>query len=486
MASRNETLAALKHTYGARATDSPFEVALYSRDLNPVPGFLVDPLFKTTPDLVLRPANAVEIADILRRAGTAGIPVTPRAGASTVYFDAVPVRRGIVLDLNDLKGIVALDKDALTVTVKAGTTWRELEQYLHARGYAPKAVPSSAPASSVAGWLSMMGYGIGTIKYGPVLSHVREAEVVLPSGEIRRVTPDSDPPLAWFAGAEGTLGIITSLKIEIRRHTPMAHFLLHSRALPELLAALSAIKDAAVVPYNLHFTDEPCVQAMYKQGIAPGGVDGGSLLAVDYEGEAATLAQAKELIQQLVHSDEPLSLLPAAAAAAEWQDRYKSMRLKRSGPSELGGEVFLPVAALADYLGDIRQLARRYRLALCSYGHVASPTRIIIMTMFFADETKVLSYVTDLSLVKKIQDIGYRHGGYPYGVGLWNTPYLPRIFAPQELAERRARKQKLDPAGIMNPGKLYRWPSLLNPAAFTLGMNVLGGVRRWLGGGVRQ
>ncbi|MGB9791913.1 MAG: FAD-binding oxidoreductase [Thermacetogeniaceae bacterium] len=482
---KQEALRRIKELCGERATDSLFERSLYSRDLAPVPALLVDPLFQTIPDLVVRPKGAEEIAEILRIAAEARIPVTPRAGASTVYFDSIPVRGGIVIDLNLLRGVEELDEGGMTVTVKAGTTWWELERYLNSRGYAPKSVPSSAPASSIAGWLCMMGYGIGSLKYGHFLSQVKWAEVVLPSGEIRRVSADTDPPLEWFAASEGTLGIITKLVIEIRRRTPMKHFLLHSPKTPGIIEVLDALRKAEIMPYNLHFTDDACLRAMFRQGIAPGNLDSGYLLAVDYEGEDAELARAEEFIASLVAEGKGISLLPDEEAEREWEDRYRSLKLKRSGPSELGGEVFLPVSNLERYLADIRKLAEKHGVEMCSYGHVATPERIIVMTMFFADETKTFEYILDLSLVKKIQDVGYRHGGCPYGVGLWNTPYLGRIYKPSELEELRGRKRRLDPKGIMNPGKVYWWPTLLNPFNFSIGMNVLAGIRRLLRGGGR-
>ena len=482
---KNEALLQIKHLFGERATDASFERALYARDLAPVPALLVDPLFRTMPDLVARPADAGEVSAVLKLASAAGIPVTPRAGASTVYFNTVPARGGIVLDLNLLRGVVELDEAKMTVTVRAATTWGELEHYLNARGLAPQSVPSSAPSASIGGWFTMMGYGIGSVKYGSLLSQVRAAEVVLPDGEIRNLTLGSDPPLDWFAASEGTLGVVTGLQIVIRRNNPMSHYLLSSPDLGEIAGVLAAVKDAGVTPYNLHFTDDACVRAMHRQGIAPDGVSGGCLLAIDYEGAPEELAAAQQTVESLVAVNSSVSLLPPEAALEEWDERYKSLKLKRSGPSELGGEVWLPVRSLLSYLADIEQLARKLRLGLCTYGHVASPERAIVMTMFFADETKVFDYIIGLSLVKKIHDVGYRHGGYPYGVGLWNTPYLGRIFTKGQLAALRARKKRLDPAGILNPGKLYGWPPLLNPLFFAVGMKCLAGIGSLRRGGDR-
>lgn len=103
------------------------------------------------------------------------------------------------------------------------------------------------------------------------------------------------------------------------------------------------------------------------------------------------------------------------------------------------------------------------------------------MSMFFADETKTLQYIINLSLLKKIQDVGYRHGGYPYGIGLWNTPYLRRIYTSSQLRDIRERKKKLDIRGIMNPGKVYRSPFMLNALNFYLGMEAFALIRRIFG-----
>lgn len=86
-------------------------------------------------------------------------------------------------------------------------------------------------------------------------------------------------------------------------------------------------------------------------------------------------------------------------------------------------------------------------------------------------------------MVKKIQDVGNRYGGCPYGVGLWNSPYLGRIYTPLQLKDIRNRKKKLDPRGVMNPGKLYRPPFILNPFFFYAAMEVLALTRRAFGKG---
>ncbi len=478
---KSDALEQIKQRFGDRAADSRFECGFYSRDLAPVPALLVNPLFNTMPDLVVRPADTEETAALLKLAFAGNIPVTPRAGASTAYFNSVPVQGGIVLDLNLLKGVADLDESGMTVTAMAGTTWGELDEYLNARGFALKSFPSSAPAATIGGWFCTMGYGIGSLKYGSLLSQVQAVEVVLPAGEIRRLNRQTDPPLDWFTASEGTLGVITRLELEIRKWTPMKHFLIAFAAAGEMGRALEAIIHAPVIPFNLHFADDRCALAMKSLGFSPADGEPAHTLGIDYEGSEEDLRQADDIMTALTAADPAAHRSSAETAKREWTEKFNALRLKRGGPSVLGGEIWLPVKALPDYLTDIRKMAGRYGPDFISYGHVVTPDRVTVMTLFHTDETRTIQYILDLGLVKKIHDAGRRHGGRPYGVGLWNTPYLGRMFTPPQMAELRRRKQALDCRGIMNPGKVYRPPFVLNPFNFEVGMELLAMARRAMG-----
>ena len=478
-----EIVQELLDKYGDRATDSMFERSLYARDLAPVPSLLVNPLFNTLPDIIVRPANTEEIAEIMRTAYANNIPVTPRAGGSTVYFDSVPIKSGILMDLNLIKGVVGLDQDGMSVTVNAGTTWSELDEYLNNKGLAPKSFPSSAPAATIGGWFCMMGYGIGSMKYGSLLSQVKSIEVVFPDGKVQKLTRETKPALDWFVASEGTLGVITELEIEVRKLNNMKHFLLQLPDAVRMLDTMKAIISAPIVPYNMHFSDQECLKAMHALGFAPANIETGCIIGIDYEGSDEELKQAQEVIDSLTAANRIVNPVPEETAELEWEERFKALKLKRGGPSVLGAEVWLPIENLPAYLNDVQRMSRGYSLNLFSYGHVVTPEYATVMTTFYADETHTIKYIINLSMVKKIHDIGHKYGGHPYGVGLWNSPMVGRIHKPPQLTELRKRKQNIDSKGIMNPGKVYRSPLMLNPFNYSMGMNVLAGVRKVFGKG---
>jgi glycolate oxidase len=453
-----------------RFTASPFERQFYRRDLAAVPERLAALIGRTLPDAVARPASAEEVAAAVRQAAAERVPITPRAAATTVYWNAVPVQAGLVLDLNGLAGLIALDEARQVAAVLPGTRWAELDRALRRRGYAVQAYPTSAPAATVGGWLSMEGYGIGSLQYGGLAGQVVGLEVVLPDGRIAAAGADPALPVAAFAGAEGTLGVVTRVDLAVRRAPAAAgHHLLAFGETEALQGALADLGRATPTPYYAHFAG-PAYQALLRRaGFTPPSDQ--ALLAFSYEGTAgeAAAGAAQAAALAAARGGRPLS---EELAEAEWSTRTLALRLKRGGPTVLGSEFWLPVEKLAAYEADVARLGRAQRLEIATYGTLVAPGRLTVMALFPCDERRTGPYILALSLTRKLAAIALRHGGQPYGIGVWNSPYA-RISA-----ERRALKAQLDPLNLMNPGKLYWPPWLLRPPWYTLGMDLLAAARR--------
>ena len=362
--------------------------------------------------------------------------------------------------------------------MRSGTVWTEFERALEEQGLAPMAVPSSAPASTVGGWLCTMGHGIGSLKYGPFVEQVRSLEVVLADGSVRRLTRETDPPLEWFVSSEGTLGVVTEVELTVRRAAAMRHALVACpdvRAVHELVSLLTA---RSPLPYAVEFDDRHVLGALDALGFSPVGWRGSDLVRIDWEGPAEDLAAAETILDEAVAAVVGASRLPAEVADGEWRERYRMLRVKRGGPSVLAAELLIPLSGLEGYVRDVQALARRQNTTLMTYGHLASTRAVVVMTMYYADETRLVDYLLDLGLVKKLHDVGAAHGGVPYGLGLWNTPHLRSRLAPVPPAESLRRKRELDAAGIMNPGKGVARLALMNPAALRSGMEALAALRR--------
>lgn len=466
----------LQEKMGNHATTDLFERMFYERDLAPVPEFLVKPLAKTLPDIVVRPDSAEKLADVVALAAKERIPVTGRAGGSTVYFNSVCVKNGILADLNGLDGLVDVGYDANSARVKAGTTWTALERELNRLGLATLAYPSSAPAATVGGWLAMMGYGLGSLRSGPFVNQVSAAQAVLPDGTIRDLTAESEIPLHWLAGSEGTLGLITEIELKVRRMPEKEwHGLAGFQDARAMQVFVEQVVGQPMPPFNLHFSDPGCNAVREHLGMASAGVAGVYTVAYDTDGSADIVNQGAAEFHGALKFSGGRDL--SGEAEEEWRHRFFSLLLKREGPALLGAELLLPINRLASYLGDMAAFDQAKQLGLKSYGHIVTRQHVMVMTMFSADERDTVGYLQGLALVKKLHDIGAANGASPYGIGLWNTPYLKRAFTAKQLDDMKDRKKRLDPHNIMNPGKLYRVPAAFTPPLFEISMELLAATR---------
>ena len=468
-----------------RVTTEALERKFYARDLAPAPDILIKPFFRTLPEAVIRPGTAEQVRDVMRQAAQEHIPVTPRAAASTAFYNTVPVHGGWVLDVNDLRGGIDLDQARQTVRVLPATTWAELDDVLQLKGFAVKAYPSSAISATVGGWVSMQGHGLGSLQYGGVSEQLISLQVALPNGELVTATRDSIPPLDWFVAAEGTLGVITQVELSVRtRPAAESHHLFAYDDLNTLGQSVIDLAHAQPRPFTLFFADSGYLRLLSRgkfhvpldlpPAIFPVSQQG--LLMVSYQGEPAEVRRGHEALSPL-----PGRELPADAALEEWTLRLYHLRTKRAGPSLLAAEMWLPLARLPNYLNAVRNLAQRGHVLIGTYGLAVSPEWALVLSLYPTDERQTVRYLPALVFTKWLQDLGARHGGRPYGVGLFNTAYLSRLFTRARLETLRQRKAQLDPLGIMNPGKLYQPSFPFWDATFTLGAPVMGTAHLLLG-----
>ncbi len=130
----------------------------------------------------------------MKWAQNAGIPLVPRAKATSGYGGVIPVRGGVVVDFYRMKNVLSIDAAAGTVTVEPAITWEKLDQALKPDGLTLRLYPTSYPSSSVGGWLAQGGAGIGSYEFGWFKENVVSARIVLPGGEARDLSRSGSRP----------------------------------------------------------------------------------------------------------------------------------------------------------------------------------------------------------------------------------------------------------------------------------------------------
>ena len=166
------------------------------------------------PDVVVRPADANETADIVRYANAARVPVFPTSGGGVA-----PVRGGILLDLRRMDGLGDVDEPNLLVSVQPGVPLDRLRRALASAGFLCPLDPVGAASGSVGGVVARAGEGPGLGLYGQPRDHVAGVEAVLGNGDIlrARVPGAAGQSLArLLVGTRGALGVYTLVTLRLR------------------------------------------------------------------------------------------------------------------------------------------------------------------------------------------------------------------------------------------------------------------------------
>ncbi len=453
------------------ATDA--EKEMYSHDIGDVPLVMTKTFFETQPDFVVQPGSAEEIHKVLLFAQEKNIPVVVRGAASWGFGGVIPTRGGIVIDLSPFREVLELDTTRKTVTVQAGARWSDIDILARKSDLCLMTYPSSK-FSTVAGWISTGGYGINSYRYGHISKQVISMTVVMPTGGVRKLTP-ADRDFDCFVSGEGQFGVIAEVTLKLRDlpKSSYAHifYFATDRAAFDFIARAARLKTAAnVIRFvdrnHLRETNEVMHANVFKE-------EAGVLVEFSNPGEEQ---QFFDLIKQFGTLDEA----PAYAASYLWNERLFGMKAKRLGPTLLASEVILPIADAASFIEKAKKLGGCYGVEICIDSYILDHSRALVMTTFLCDSRK-LKYMVHMPLVSMLTQAAVSMGAKPYGLGIWNAAFVNHLLSPERQRELRAFKAKVDPSGIMNPGKYLRvgskymnLPALLfHPAVFGLSMGLM-------------
>lgn len=177
------------------------------------------------PDIVVLPRTAEQVSEVVKLANRYRIPVVPRAGGTGLNDGAVPLRRGIIVDVKLMNQIHEIDMVDRTVTVGPGINMLKLNEVLRPHGVMYPDDPASYPCSLVGGRIGTSGWSLIGGRYGHTRDLVISFQIVLPTGEIIEVGDGGGPKVRksstgfqlkhLFMGHQGTLGIVTRATLEL-------------------------------------------------------------------------------------------------------------------------------------------------------------------------------------------------------------------------------------------------------------------------------
>ena len=432
-----------------RVIESPEKLEYYRYDLNvDLPPIIRDLLLKSLPDLVLQPRTEEHLLGIFALARDKKIYVTVRGAGTWGYGGAVPTRGGLLIDLGLMNGI-EVNPESLELAVGPGARLFDISRELDRHGLALLSLPSGK-GGTLTGWISTGGMGFGTFHHGPVKNQILSIRVITPSGEVKNLKAD-DPEIAYFLSTEGQMGIIVEAILRVgHRPSQWYPFVIpfdETRLAYDFVQRLS--RDPSTRPGDLIVYHSPLVRALKNQSSGGLSVEEKDLVLAVFEEEEQASRFEDYLKEQGIQKGD------SASAQHLWNERFLPMSIKHLGPSLLATEVLLPIDQVASYTETINTWGKRLGVTFYPTSHVINRDQALFLGLIATDNRKTIFYV-DLLLVPMMVRLAVQlHQGKPYGLGIWNTPFLRNLYPKNELQRLVAYKKKVDPYGILNPGKFF-------------------------------
>ena len=427
---------------------------------------------------VVRPADTGEVAETVRLCARRGVAIVPQGGNTSMVGGASPPPdgRAIVLSLQRMNRLRSVDTGDMTMTAEAGMPWRAAQDAAEAAGCLLPLSIGSEGTAQVGGILSANAGGNNTVRYGNARELVLGLEAVLPDGQVwhglRRLRKDNTGYglRHLLVGAEGTLGVITAavLKLEPR-----------PAEVEVALCALPSAAAAEVLFRRVRAQDPSAIQAFeYMSGMGVRLVlrmVPGVTLPLDTPAEHYALVELATpragaglraaLEQVLMVALEDGTVLDATLAEsgaqrrAIWKLREEHSEAQKRAGASIKNDVSVPVSRVAEFIERASAACERVVPGLqpMPFGHLGDGNIHFNLVQpegadpaWFADQGHAV-----MDAVNEVVQALDGSFSAEHGVGQLKAYMMPAWRGGAELDAMRRIKQALDPAGMMNPGKIF-------------------------------
>lgn len=427
--------------------------------------------FSAHPSIVLTPSTQQQVADILKLCSQQKLAVVPSGGRTGYSAGATATQGEIILSLSKMTRVLEVNAIDQTITVEAGVTTETVRQKAAEHGLYYGVDFTSKGSSHIGGNIATNAGGIRVIRYGNTRDWVLGLVVALPSGELMRCNgklfknQTGYDFKSLFIGSEGTLGVIVEATLKLCRPPHESRLCMCGASDPSVaLEVLTSLRKQFTVNVFEYFERGGLeLVTAHTTLVDPFQESHPCYLLIEIE---APSEQERVQFEQILGSFLESGVITDAVFSESSKHSQDLMGLR-----ELIGEVAnkhhvphkndisVPVPEIPAFLHDLRSLLSQkypqYRSII--FGHVGDgnlhvnvlkPAEMSSAEFFTACE----KIDQDLfSLVATLQgSISAEHG-----VGLLKKPFLRLSRTHEEIELMRAVKRVFDPAGILNPGKIF-------------------------------
>jgi len=423
------------------------------------------PTRESYPGVVVMPADADEVRQIVRLLHVAGVPFVARGAGTGLSGGAVADPEAVLIALTRMNRILEVSSARRRAVVQPGVVNARLSEAVAPLGlyYIPD--PSSQAACTVGGNVAENAGGPHCLKYGVTTNHIVQLEVVLPDGSVVELGSQHGEPwgpdlVGLFVGSEGMFGIVTRITVRLEPMPPSVRTLLADfstvRAASE---AVSSVIATGIVPAAMEMMDQACVAAVEASIYAAGyPTDAAAVLLVELDGQPDAVDAEAGTVEAILRERGARGVRSASSAADRarlWQGRKKAFgAMGRIAPDLAVQDAVVPRSALPDIMDRIAEIRDRHGISISNVFHAGDGNLHPNISFDRRDpELAARVHAACTEIMAACVEAGGSITG-EHGVGSDKLDYMPWIFDAETLGAMRAVRRVFDPAEQANPGKV--------------------------------
>ncbi len=437
------------------------EKTLYSHDHTEDLSFM--------PEVVVKPANAIEVAEVVKICFQNNIPITPRGAGTGLSGGALPLHGGVVMAMERMNSIVEIDERNFQVTVEPGVINENLQQAVKEKGLFYPPDPASKGSCFLGGNIAHASGGPRALKYGTTRDYVLNLEVVLPTGEIiwtgaNTLKYSTGYNLTHlFIGSEGTLGIVTKIVLKLIPFPEYTLLMLTPFNSPEKACeAVNVIFLAGCNPSACEFVEPEAFRLSANMLNLPFVIEAGveAYLLIEVDGNnLETMMSECERISEVLYQHESGEVMFAQTADEKeyfWKLRRSIGEATKHNNTYKEEDTVVPRAELPALYRGVKEIGKRYGFRTVCYGHAGDGNLHVNilkddLSETFWSTTLTQAIIEIFTLCKTLK--GTISG--EHGIGLVQKPYMQVVMPQIQLELMRKIKLAFDPKEILNPGKIF-------------------------------
>ncbi len=414
------------------------------------------------PDGVAFAQSTEDVQDIVRTCAAHRVPVIPFGTGTSLEGHVNAPAGGISIDLMGMNRILAVHTEDLDCVIEPGVTREDLNTHLRDTGLFFPIDPGAN--ASLGGMASTRASGTNAVRYGTMRENVLALTAVMPDGRAVTTAKRAKKSSAGYdltrllVGAEGTLGVITSLTLKLYG-IPQA-ISGGVCPFPSVEAACQAV--IATIQMGIPVARIELINSLSMRSLnlySKLGYPETPALFVEFHGSESGVKEQAETFGEIVaeFGGGPFQWTNVAEERAKlWKarhDAYWAGIALRPGCKGLSTDVCVPISRLAECIAETEEDIAASGLIAPIVGHVGDGNFHVLVLMDPNDPKEIEAteaFVSRLNM-RAIAMEGTCTG--EHGIGQGKAAFLPHELG-DAVDVMRAIKHALDPHDIMNPGKI--------------------------------